>query len=39
MARRIGDPETLAYAISGYIVASHSPEFTPEAGGPGDGAH
>ena len=30
MARRIGDPETLAYAISGYIVARHSPEFAPE---------
>ena len=25
MARRFGDPETLAYAISGYIVARHSP--------------
>ncbi|MFL5867561.1 MAG: hypothetical protein ACJ766_10735, partial [Thermoleophilaceae bacterium] len=30
MARRIGDPETLAYAISGYIVARHSPDFAQE---------
>jgi eukaryotic-like serine/threonine-protein kinase len=26
MARRIGDPETLAYAIHGYILGHHSPE-------------
>jgi tetratricopeptide (TPR) repeat protein len=30
MARRIGDPETLAYAISGYNATRHSPDFTPE---------
>ena len=29
MARRIGDPGTLAYAIAGYIPANHSPEFIP----------
>jgi DNA-binding SARP family transcriptional activator/tetratricopeptide (TPR) repeat protein len=29
MARRIGDPETLAYALSGYNQAHLSPEFTP----------
>jgi DNA-binding SARP family transcriptional activator/tetratricopeptide (TPR) repeat protein len=28
MARRIGDPETLAYAIQGYILVHHSPEHT-----------
>ena len=27
MARRIGDPGTLAYALSGYIAANHSPDF------------
>jgi DNA-binding SARP family transcriptional activator len=30
MARRIGEPSTLAYALAGYISSSHSPEFTPE---------
>ena len=30
MARRIGDPETLAYALSGYNQANLSPEFTPK---------
>ena len=33
MARRIGDPETLAYAISGYTQANLSPEFTPRQAG------
>ena len=28
MARRIGDPGTLAYALAGYVTANHSPEFT-----------
>ena len=28
MARRIGDPATLAYALAGYIAAHHSPEHT-----------
>ena len=32
MARRIGDPETLAYALSGYNQAHLSPDFTPKAG-------
>jgi tetratricopeptide (TPR) repeat protein len=27
-ARRIGDPETLAYALAAYIAANRSPEFT-----------
>lgn len=30
MARRIGDPATLAYALHGYVSSRHSPEFTPE---------
>ena len=30
MARRIGDPATLVYALAAYIAASHSPEFTRE---------
>ncbi len=30
MARRIGDPSTLAYALLGYIGSQHSPDFTPE---------
>jgi DNA-binding SARP family transcriptional activator/tetratricopeptide (TPR) repeat protein len=30
IARRIGDPATLAYALSGYMAAHHSPEFTPQ---------
>ena len=29
MARRLGDPGTLAYAIAGYIPANHSPDFIP----------
>ena len=29
MARRLGDPETLAYALDGYISAHHSPDNTP----------
>ena len=29
MARRIGDPGTLAYALSGYIAAHQSPRHTP----------
>ena len=29
MARRIGDPATLAYAIQGYILGHHSPAHTP----------
>ena len=29
IARGIGDPETLAYALSGYLAAHQSPEFTP----------
>ncbi len=29
MARRIGDPGTIAYAIAGFIPANHSPEFIP----------
>jgi hypothetical protein len=29
-ARRIGDRATLAYALDGYIAATHSPEHTPE---------
>ena len=28
MARRLGDPATLAYALEGYIAANHSPEYT-----------
>ncbi len=30
MARRIGDPATLAWGLIGYISAHHSPAFTPE---------
>jgi DNA-binding SARP family transcriptional activator len=30
MARRIGDPGTLAYALTGYMTSRHSPSFTPE---------
>jgi tetratricopeptide (TPR) repeat protein len=30
MARRIGDPSTLAYALLGYIASRHGPDFTPE---------
>jgi class 3 adenylate cyclase len=30
MARRIGDPATLAYALQGYIASQHSPAFTRE---------
>lgn len=30
MARRIGDPGTLAYALSGHLAANQSPEHTPE---------
>jgi DNA-binding SARP family transcriptional activator/tetratricopeptide (TPR) repeat protein len=30
MARRIGDPSTLAYALEGYIAGHHSPDFTRE---------
>jgi DNA-binding SARP family transcriptional activator len=30
MARRIGDPGTLAYALSGYLTANQSAEFTPK---------
>ena len=29
MARRLGDPATLAYALDGYISAHHSPDNTP----------
>jgi tetratricopeptide (TPR) repeat protein len=29
MARRVGDPATLAWALAGFISANHSPEFTP----------
>jgi hypothetical protein len=29
VARRIGDPETLAYALSGYLAAHQSPEDMP----------
>ena len=29
MARRLGDPGTIAYAIAGFIPANHSPEFIP----------
>jgi tetratricopeptide (TPR) repeat protein len=32
MARRIGDPGTLAYALAGYNAANHRPDFTPEQG-------
>ena len=28
MARRLGDPETLAWALAGHIAANHSPEFS-----------
>ncbi len=28
MARRLGDPTTLAYALAGYISANHSPDHT-----------
>ncbi len=30
MARRIGEPSTLAYALLGYIGSHHSPDFIPE---------
>jgi DNA-binding SARP family transcriptional activator len=30
IARRIGEPSTLAYALLGYIGSQHSPDFTPE---------
>jgi DNA-binding SARP family transcriptional activator len=30
MARRLNDEETLAYALTGYIAANHSPDFAPE---------
>jgi DNA-binding SARP family transcriptional activator/tetratricopeptide (TPR) repeat protein len=30
MARRLGDPATLAYAIQGYLAGHHSPDFTPQ---------
>jgi tetratricopeptide (TPR) repeat protein len=30
LARRIGEPSTLAYALHGYIASHHSPDFTPE---------
>jgi DNA-binding SARP family transcriptional activator/tetratricopeptide (TPR) repeat protein len=30
VARRIGDPTTLAYALQGYVVSHHSPDFTPQ---------
>jgi eukaryotic-like serine/threonine-protein kinase len=30
MARRIGEPSTLAYGLHGYISSRHSPDFTPE---------
>ncbi len=30
MARRIGDPASIGYALAGYIAAHHSPDFTPE---------
>jgi hypothetical protein len=30
IARRIGDPSTLAYAIHGYILGRHSPDHTPK---------
>jgi tetratricopeptide (TPR) repeat protein len=30
MARRIGDPSTLAYALSGYTGANHSPDYVPK---------
>jgi DNA-binding SARP family transcriptional activator len=29
MARRLGEPSTLAYALLGYISSHHSPDFTP----------
>ena len=32
MARRLGDPATLAWALAGYIPANHSPTFTRPAG-------
>ena len=32
MARRIGDPGTLAYALAGYNASNHRPDFTPEQG-------
>jgi DNA-binding SARP family transcriptional activator/tetratricopeptide (TPR) repeat protein len=31
IARRVGDPATLAYVLSGYIAAHHSPKHTPAA--------
>ena len=30
IARRLGDPATLAYALHGYVASRHSPAFTPE---------
>jgi tetratricopeptide (TPR) repeat protein len=30
MARRIGEPSTLAYSLLGYIGSQHSPDFTPD---------
>jgi DNA-binding SARP family transcriptional activator len=30
IARRAGEPATLAYALQGYIGSRHSPDFTPE---------
>jgi DNA-binding SARP family transcriptional activator len=30
MARRLGDPATLAYAVQGYLAGHHSPDFTPQ---------
>jgi len=30
MARRIGEPSTLAYALLGYVASRHSPDFTAE---------
>jgi tetratricopeptide (TPR) repeat protein len=30
IARRIGEPSTLAYALLAYISSHHSPDFTPE---------
>jgi hypothetical protein len=30
IARRIGEPSTLAYALQGYIAGRHAPDFAPE---------
>jgi DNA-binding SARP family transcriptional activator/tetratricopeptide (TPR) repeat protein len=30
VARRLGEPGTLAYALAAFIAAHHSPDFTPE---------